>query len=112
MPYRDLLDSNEEPFDPDIQYTDFQLEEFANQLLRKQSRSIVEATGKERGIGGEDPILFEEHLYARKRREIYPESGTPDPSLVSGIYYRSHPEGRKINSPEARKKHGASYYRG
>lgn len=67
--------------------------------------------GKERGIQGENPILFEEHFQSRKRREIYTSTGVPDPSIVSGIYNRSHPNGRKINSPEQRKKNGASYYR-
>lgn len=67
--------------------------------------------GKARGIDGEDPILFEEHLQTRRKREIYTSLGTPDPSIVVGIYNRSHPQGRKINSTEQRKKHGASYYR-
>lgn len=67
--------------------------------------------GSVRGIGGKDPILFEEHFQSRRRREIYNSLGSPDPSIVSGIYNRAHPQGRKINSPEARAKHGASYYR-
>lgn len=70
-----------------------------------------EGEGKARGIGGENPILFEEHIYSRRRREILCAAGTPDPSIVSGIYLRTHPEGRKVNSKEARTKHGASYYR-
>lgn len=91
--------------------SDTNLEAIADLILRKQARSVNPDTGKERGIGGEDPILFEEHIYSRKRREIYPESGTPDPSLISGSYNRTHPDGRKINSKEARQKHGASYYK-
>lgn len=67
--------------------------------------------GAVRGIGGKDPILFEEHFQSRRRREIYNSLGSPDPSIVSGIYNRAHPQGRKINSPEARAKHGASYYK-
>lgn len=67
--------------------------------------------GKARGIDGDDPILFEEHLQTRRKREIYTTLGTPDPSIVTGLYNRSHPQGRKINSAEQRKKHGASYYR-
>lgn len=67
--------------------------------------------GAVRGIGGKDPILFEEHFQSRRRREIYNSLGAPDPSIVSGMYNRAHPQGRKINSPEARAKHGASYYR-
>ncbi len=67
--------------------------------------------GQLRGIGGEDPILFEEHFQSRKRREIYTAQGTPDPSIVSGIYNRTHPQGRKVNSKEQRLRNGASYYR-
>lgn len=66
--------------------------------------------GAVRGIGGVNPILFEEHFQSRRRREIYNSLGSPDPSIVSGMYNRAHPLGRKINSPEARAKHGASYY--
>lgn len=67
--------------------------------------------GSVRGIGGENPILFEEHIIQRKRREIFCTDGIPDPNIVSGIYNRSHPQGRKINSEEQRKKNGASWYR-
>lgn len=67
--------------------------------------------GKERGIGGDNPILFEEHFQSRKRREIYTAQGTPDPSIVSGMYNRVHPNGRKVNSEEQRKRNGASFYR-
>lgn len=67
--------------------------------------------GQLRGIGGDNPILFEEHFQSRKRREIYTAQGTPDPSIVSGIYNRVHPQGRKVNSEEQRKRNGASFYR-
>lgn len=67
--------------------------------------------GQERGIGGRDPILFEEHFQSRRKREIYTSLGTPDPEIVSGIYNRVHPQGRKVNSEEQRKRHGASFYR-
>lgn len=67
--------------------------------------------GKVKGIKGDAPILFEEHLYQRRRREIYTTIGTPDPSIVAGIYNRTHPDGRKVNSDAQRKKNGASYYR-
>lgn len=67
--------------------------------------------GEARGIGGDDPILFEEHLQSRRRREIFPTNGTPDPSIVAGIYNRVHPQGRKVNSAEQRSRNGASFYR-
>jgi hypothetical protein len=76
-----------------------------------EGHTWFDGEGKARGISGEDPILFEEHIYSRKRREIYCKAGLPDPNIVQGIYNRPHPQGRKVNSDAQRKKHGASYYR-
>lgn len=119
-------------FDPEKDdYTQRELEQLADQFLRDDARTIgrcecacdeckvgqhcslavCSETGKEKGIGGDNPILFQEHLYQRQKREILNENGVPEPGLVQGMYYRAHPEGRKINSEEQRKKHGASYYR-
>jgi hypothetical protein len=70
-----------------------------------------EGEGKTRGIRGDNPILFEEHIQSRKRREIYTTQGVPDPNIVSGIYNRMHPQGRKVNSEVQRKRNGASWYR-
>lgn len=84
--------------------------EFA-QLECDKGHTWWQGEGFVRGIGGENPILFEEHLQSRRRREIYVNVGIPDPSIVQGIYNRSHPGGRKVNSLEARRKHGASWYR-
>lgn len=56
-------------------------------------------------------ILCRQQLIDRKKREIYVNTGVPDPSIASGLYFRSHPQGRRVNSPEARKKNGAGYYR-
>lgn len=67
--------------------------------------------GKSRGIDGENPILFEEHFASRKRREIYNSVGVPDPSIQRGLYNRVHPQGRKVNTDEQRRKNGASFYR-
>lgn len=77
----------------------------------KNGHEWAAGEGAVRGIGGQNPILFEEHFQSRRRREIYNSLGSPDPAIVSGLYNRSHPQGRKVNSPEARAKHGASYYR-
>lgn len=67
--------------------------------------------GKRRGIDGRDPILFENHLADRRRREIQTSLGTPDPSIERGMYNRTHPKGRKVNSTEQRKRNGASFFR-
>lgn len=91
-------------------YTNKQLEFLCDQFLRDDVDSIDSETGKKRGLRGKDPILFEEHIYQRRRREILNQNGVPEPGLVQGLYWRSHPEGRKVNSPEARKR-GAGHYR-
>lgn len=94
------------------------LDEQGNELVLKfdeyecdQGHTWSPGEGKPRGIDGDNPILFEEHFQSRKRREIYTAQGTPDPSIVSGMYNRVHPQGRKVNSEEQRKRNGASFYR-
>lgn len=92
-------------------FSNRQLEAEADRILREAAKTIDPGTGRERGIGGENPILFEDHLHQRRRREIQCENGTPDPGIVVGLYNRTHPQGRKVNSPDQRKRNGASYYR-
>lgn len=77
----------------------------------KNGHQWFKGEGLARGIGGDNPILFEEHLQSRRRREIFPANGVPDPSIVAGIYNRTHPQGRKVNSDEQRRKNGASFFR-
>ncbi len=67
--------------------------------------------GRARTIGGKNPILFENHLQDRRRREIFTSLGVPDPSIKRGIYNRTHPQGRKVNTEEQRKRNGASFFR-
>ena len=98
-------------YDEDRSYSAKELEQLADQLLRAHANSVDPETGKKRSIGGKNSILFAQHLYERQKREILNENGVPEPSLVKGFYYRTHPEGRKVNSPEQRQKHGAAYFR-
>lgn len=59
--------------------------------------------------GNEHPVWLNAAQFLRRsKREIYVGSGTPDPAIASGLYWRSHPEGRKVRSKEQRIKH--SYY--
>lgn len=90
------------------------------QLRCERGHLWYKGEGPRRDIRGPNPILFETHLYNRKRREIHVKDGIPDPAFTmdrwgkhptQGIYNRSHPQGRKINTEEQRKKNGASYYR-
>lgn len=95
----------------DRHYSPRELEQLADELLLKDAKAVDPKTGNKRGIGGENPILFYAHLQARRRREIQPANGVPDPSIVQGIYNRTHKDGRKVNSEEQRRKNGASFYR-
>lgn len=90
-------------------YTKTELEVIADQMLREAANEIEPETGKKRGLKGDDPILFYEHLRQRRRREIHSSSGSIDPSVVSGLYWRAAPDGRRVNSVEARAK-GAAYF--
>lgn len=90
------------------------------ELICTQGHHWYKGEGPRRDIRGRNPILFESHLYNRKRREIHVKDGIPDPAFTmdrwgkrptTGIYNRSHPSGRKINTPEQRARNGASYYR-
>ena len=76
--------------------------------------------GPRRDIRGKNPILFESHLYNRRRRELLAAEGVVDPAYTMdrwgkrpthGLYMRSHPLGRKTNTPEQRKAHGAGFYK-
>lgn len=81
------------------------------ELACEQGHRWYLGEGKARGIQGANPILFENHLADRRRREIYTSIGTPDPSIQQGMYNRTHPQGRKVNSKSQRKRNGASFFR-
>lgn len=90
--------------DPDKVYSARELDEIASQILRADVRN-----GND--IKNYPPILLEEHYKNRLKREIYNKEGTPDPAFGQGMYIRTHPEGRKVNSEESRKLRGSSFYR-
>jgi hypothetical protein len=81
------------------------------EIMCKNGHRWYKGEGKRRGIDGENSILFENHLRDRHRREIQTSIGTPDPSIARGMYNRTHPQGRKVNSKEQRKRNGASFFR-
>lgn len=47
----------------------------------------------------------------RMRHEIYVASGIPDPSIASGLYWRTHPEGRRWRTVGERRANADSFYR-
>lgn len=59
------------------------------------------------------PILLEAHLRERHRKEIYANDGVVDPEIQSGLYWRTHPQGRGWMTPEERRKSdSAGFYAG
>lgn len=115
----EMEEENLEEMPPeDLPMTNRELEEAADELLRAHAKEIDPETGKVRGLKGDAPILFAEHLYSRRRREIQVTStGVPDPAYTlndkgqPGMYWRVAPNGRRVNSTEARKNGGASFFR-
>ena len=89
--------------EPGRKYTPSELDDIATAILREDA--------KNNPIKEYPKILFEEHIRNRWRREVQTAAGVPDPSIVQGQFYKSHPQGRKVNSDEARKVHGAGFYR-
>jgi hypothetical protein len=91
------------PFDPDKSYTPAQLELYATKFLTEER--------DEKGLDDGPKWLNTDQQESRQRREIYTAVGTPDPSIVEGIFNRTHPQGRHVNTPEQRKNNAASFYR-
>lgn len=105
-------------FSEDGDYTGSQLEAYATAMLKQDRRE-----NKHLDLG----ILFDEQLYNKSKREIIVDAfeidgtltnsiqDTDRPGVVKGdgqrIYNRAHPNGRKVNTEEARKTKGASYYK-
>lgn len=89
------------PFDEGLQYTNWELLLYAERYLIEDSKPVRK----------HPQILLMTHLKDRQRHEIYASNGTPDPSIVKGIYNRTHPNGRRVNSDEQRRLNGASFYR-
>lgn len=89
----------DEEFQEGKEYTEAQLEAFADQILREDRKD----TGEQHGI------LNDRQVYAHQRREVLNETGTPEPEIASGIYWRAHPEGRGINSKQSRTTKGGAH---
>lgn len=95
-----------EPFDSTRKdYSERELAMYADLMLRENPSE-------------DNPILFQEHIEPRWRKEVKVESGTPDRAITNSLssdgqtmFNRQHPQGRKVNSEQQRKTNGASYYR-
>lgn len=90
-----------EDYDPKKKYTNRQLLLIAEKILLTDSKPHKE-----------DPvILCAEALLRRSKREIFVGDGVAKEHVQSGIYWRTHPQGRKWRTPEEMKTQGASFYR-
>ncbi len=88
-------------FQDGIEYTPRELLLLAEKMLLEDPKPI-----------GEDPaILLAEHLRHRQAHEIYNANGIPDPSIQSGLYWRTHPQGRNVDPHFYDKAKGRSFYR-
>ena len=88
---------------------------FGEAMLRSDIRSQEKPQQYQRQLG----ILFEGQLKKRQQREKHGKNGVVDDTITQAgspdgqrIYNRSHPEGRRVNSDEQRREHGASFYGG
>jgi len=74
--------------------------------------------GKRRNWKGKNPVKLESHMISQQRRNIYADAGVVDPAFtldrfgrpIKGSYWRSLPDGRQVNTKEARK-NGAGWYK-
>lgn len=89
-------------FDPalEFEYSPRELLLLAERILLEDPKSATE-----------DPTWLSVYkLRQRQRREIYCANGTPEPHFVQGMYWRTHPDGRKWKTTEDRHLTGSSFY--
>lgn len=73
-------------FDPDESYTDRELLLIAEKILLTDDRTPKEY-----------PMWLNWAMYKRRyKNEVYTSIGTPDPSIVEGSYWKTHPKGRRF----------------
>lgn len=88
-----------EDFDPNKEWARDELDHFGT-LMMKEAQPLTE-----------DPVVLDYNRYReRVKREIYLSSGNMDNIVSPGMYWRTHPNGRRVNSDEQKKKNGTSYY--
>ena len=90
-------------FDPDLEfeYSKRELILLAEKILLQDEKPPYEHPAWQNAATLKD----------RLKHEIFCASGTPDPSISSGLYWRIHPEGRKWRSAEERRPGRDSFYK-
>lgn len=87
-------------YDPEETYTQHEIMMLTEKILRSDEKPFDE----------HPMVLFAEHYRYRFAHEIYTANGTPDPNIVSGLYWRTHPNGVAFNSDEVRAEKGTAFY--
>jgi hypothetical protein len=89
-------------FDPELEfeYTPRELLLLAEKMLLEDEKPPYEYPAWLNGSAMRD----------RLKREIYCSAGTPDPSIVEGMYWRTHPDGRPWQPEDLRRGGGLSFY--
>lgn len=94
---------NTNDFDPLKKHSSNYLTLIANGMLHQQSSEKPYT---------EYPMILNPTMFReRKSREINPQGAIPDPSIVQGIYWCTHPEGRKWRSQEERQISKEGFYK-
>ena len=99
IPYDEVEPEQAPEYVEGRRYSKYELSLMADELLAGQH------------LLGHPVFLTKDQLKQRRKREIYVSTGIPDPSVTSGLYWRTHPQGRKVNSDEQRQKNGSGFYR-
>jgi hypothetical protein len=87
-------------YDPDLKYTRHELFLLTEKILLDDDRDDA------------PDWLNANMMRDRGAHEILVASGVPDPAYVSGLYWRTHPNGRKWSTPETMRATGCGFYSG
>jgi hypothetical protein len=89
------------PFQEGLKYTQRELHLLSEKMILEDPKPYDEPPY----------VLSAEQYRDRMRKEVYVANGVPDPSIAQGMYWRTHPQGRKVNTAVQRKVKGRGFYR-
>lgn len=103
-PRTELHEIEAPEYEPGRRYTKAELSLMADKLLYENSK-VKPST--------EEPVILLSRSQWRHRyaHEIYCTEGQPDPSIVAGLYWRTHPQGRSFRTPQEMLDKRASFYK-
>lgn len=88
-------------FEEGREYSQRQLMLLAEKMILEDPKPLKE----------EPYVLSMDQYRERMRREIYVADGIPQPHVVQGMYWRTHPQGRKWADKDKRKRTSQGFYR-